>query len=314
MGNVEVLFLKVILYVIYAIVFCIGVIGVIRCRKNQPSEKPHKYLILAFVPIILLLSTYFSGFYRMSPIDIHSADDIASVVKSIENEKGNNYFLNEITYADENNSCYLTVCLVDDSYIQPKQNFAEKFLTKEKTTDNGEFIFCPISSDRYNSFEIVLHNGYSGDIYYFSSDGRKYLINYSVSRKIDKILGLVYAPPIIEKFDIADIIKQNNGYSYDAAYIACDDYVKKNCQNIFDLDRCETSEVQFVHEYNTKVLNSIYNNDLFPKIDEKYNDDLLVFCCEVDGCSDYSRITKLFVFVVERDTGTILEVIEEHSN
>lgn len=111
------------------------------------------------------------------------------------------------------------------------------------------------------------------------------------------------------------IIKQNNGYSYSTAYASCEEYVKQHYPEIYESERFESNELQFVSEYNTMVSNSsedlMYNSSLFPKTDEKYNDALLIFYCDNNGYSDYGRITELFVFVIERDIGKILEVIEK---
>lgn len=325
MGNVEALFFKIVLFGIYAVLFSIGIKGILRIEEGKSSRGKYKYIFFIVLPIVLILSSYFSGCYRSAPVDGESLNEIAIAIKTRENEKGQDYYTNEITYfgGKDYTSSSRTPYKCKVQLLEDKpQVRTSGFLDKEVTTDMGTFVCTPISSDRYSSFEVVLHDGYDGSIWFYDSDDNVYFIDYGISRFSDLFCGLIYAPPVFGKCDIANLIKTKQGYCEDAAYTACFDYMSEHYSDYVSEDYSEGEDsglshcdIRLVSDYNKnwETKDFMYNKNVFPKIDEKYNDKYVVFF--YDGTySDYLRVTSAVLFVVEVDNGKIVEVIDRTGN
>lgn len=315
MGNVEVFFVKCLIFLVLTICILRGINGLLKSSKKTNI----KYIALIVFPFFILLSMYFSGLYRIPPVNERNLEELAIAIENVENKKGDNYFLNEVTYYENvpysnsfNAINLCTITLIDDEVTQNNLTTIEKIFSREFNTSKGEFVCSPLYSSRQDPFEVVIHDYYTGYIYYLANSGRNYIIEYDISRLIDLFLGVIYAPPVWGSSDFSELIGNFQGYSESAAYLSCENYFKDNFP---ELTNYEVSDLCLVADYNNDLknknpkglYNSFYNPNIFPTLPEKYNDKYLLFYSDNE---QYSIATSAIIFVVNTDDGKILEVID----
>ncbi len=201
-----------------------GIAGLILTRKKKIPYKAF-FIILLVLPFVLPYTTYMSGTFRKPPINSDCLKDISIAIKDTETVKGEDYYLNEITYINSSpklsagfnrvDSCTIAllsdVDSVDDIDVSEAFMFIDGILGKRTETSNGVFVYSPVLSDRNSPYEVVVHSGYDGIIIFDDLNGNVYRIDYYISRISDTICGFVYAPPIIGNCDLAELINSEQG-------------------------------------------------------------------------------------------------------
>ncbi len=225
MNMVFVLFLRIVVIVLSIGGIGSGIAGLVLTRKKKTMLKS-VFVVLIVLPFMLPFTTYMSGTFRKAPLKSDCLNDISTAIKNVENVKGEDYFLNEITYLNDSSalsadfnrvdSCTITLLQdinsLDASDVLDEYTFIDEIFGKKEEISNGVFVCSAVWSDRNSPYEVVVHCGYDGTIFYDDLNGNVYRIDYYVSRNSDKILGFVYAPPIIGYCDLAEIINSEQGF------------------------------------------------------------------------------------------------------
>lgn len=225
MNFVFVLFFRIVVFVLSIGGIGSGIAGLVLNRKKKTMLKS-VFVVLIVLPFILPFTTYMSGTFRKAPLNSDCLNNISTAIKNVENVKGEDYFLKEITYLNDSSalsvdfnrvdSCTITLLQdinsLDASDVLDEYIFIDEIFGKKEETSNGVFVCSAVWSDRNSPYEVVVHCGYDGSIFYDDLNGNVYRIDYYISRNSDKILGFVYAPPIIGYCDLAEVINPEQGF------------------------------------------------------------------------------------------------------
>ena len=76
--------IRIIVFIILLVLFGIGIIGLIRKAANKKF-----YIIMLIIPILLVYSMYFSGYFRKAPFDEENIQELIEMVQTgYDSEKG----------------------------------------------------------------------------------------------------------------------------------------------------------------------------------------------------------------------------------
>lgn len=183
-----------------ALLFFVGIFGL-----AKKSKKKKLFVAFIIIPVLLVYSIYFSGFFRRAPFDEQSVREIIETVPQLYDNKG------ELKGSSENGTVEYTAYIHDGKMDNAEDLYfwgdrlIDSVFSKTGECDGKAYYIGQASSDKGSHWELSRHDGYVGVISIQLNDAHYLELHYKISRKIDKALGFLYAPPMFGKYSFANL-------------------------------------------------------------------------------------------------------------